>query len=422
MKVLIVGGGGREHALAWKIKQSTLVEKIFIAPGNAGTASCGENIDARTTEEIIKWLNQNEVDLVVVGPDSHLAEGLTDSVKEMGIVVFGPTKAAAEIEWSKSYAKKFMLEENIPTAKYRVFDKEEDALEYLRKQSYPLVVKADGLATGKGVVIAKTFKEAETAIEDTMSKKIHGDSSGRVVIEEYLDGFEISVHAFCDGDTAILFPASKDHKRIFDGDRGPNTGGMGTIAPVPQISVEDIELIRNTIVLPTLVGLKKRKRPFQGILFPGVMMTKDGPKVIEFNARFGDPETQSYMRILESDLVEILYSCAEGSLKDMEIKWSSNFACCVVLASAGYPYSYKKLVPIKMGKNAKNIVVFHAGTILDNNLLLTNGGRVLGVTATGKTLEQTLKSAYDFIKSDTFEGAQYRNDIGFTSRQAVREW
>lgn len=412
MKVLVVGGGGREHALTWKLRQSPKVAQIFVAPGNAGTASLGENVNARTSQEILKWLETNKVNLVIIGPDNYLAEGLSDSIQAMGIKAFGPTKDAAEIEWSKSYAKQFMQEENIPTTRYKVFETTEGALEYIREHQFPLVVKADGLAAGKGVVIAKTLEEAEYAIDDIMGKKIHGDSGSRVVIEDYLDGFEISVHAFCDGDNAILLPASKDHKRIFDSDKGPNTGGMGTIAPVPFVSEKQMKLIRERIVTPTLVGLKKRGRPFKGILFPGIMLTKEGPMVIEFNARFGDPETQSYMRILESDLFDILSACASGSLKDLEIKWSDQYACCIVLASKGYPNVYEKGIPITLPAVSRDVVIFHAGTTLHEEQLVTDGGRVLGITATGETLEQALETAYDAISSDIFDGAQYRKDIG----------
>lgn len=411
MKVLIVGSGGREHALAWKLKQSKKVTQIFIAPGNAGTASCGQNIEIRTSSEIIDWLKQNKVDLVVIGPDNYLAEGLADSIQKIGVPVFGPTKAASEIEWSKSYAKQFMKDVGIPSATYRVFENEEDALLYVKTQSCPLVVKADGLASGKGVVIAKTLQEAESAIYDIMNKKVYGESGNRIVIEEYLEGFEISVHAFCDGDNAILFPPSKDHKRIFDGDMGPMTGGMGTITPVPGISDEDMMLIRDRIVLPTLVGLKKRNRPFRGVLFPGIMLTKDGPKVIEFNARFGDPETQSYMRILDSDLFDILYACAVGSLMNVEVKWHLGFACCIVLASAHYPGKSKIGIPINIPINSKEIVIFHANTAINGNQFISSGGRVLGVTVIGETLERALQTAYDSISPNIFAGMQYRKDI-----------
>lgn len=412
MKIFIVGGGGREHALAWRLKQSPKVTQIFIAPGNAGTALIGINVNASTSNEILGWLKDNPVDLVVIGPDNYLAEGLTDSIQQIGVPVFGPTKAASEIEWSKSYAKQFMSEVGIPTANYQVFETQKDALDYARTHSYPLVIKVDGLAAGKGVVIAKTNEEAEKAIADIMIKKVYGNSNSKIVIEEFLEGFEISVHAFCDGENAILFPASKDHKRIFDGDNGPMTGGMGTITPVPGILASDMEFIRNQIILPTLVGLKKRNRSFRGVLFPGIMLTKDGPKVIEFNARFGDPEAQSYMRILESDLFDILYLCAVGSLKNVDVKWSSGFACCIVLVSDGYPDSYKKGAPIKLPTDSDSFVIFHAGTTIHENQLVTNGGRVLGITATGDTLKQTLKNAYDTISPRIFAGMQYRKDIG----------
>ncbi len=421
MNVLIVGSGGREHTLAWKLKQSPKAIKIFIAPGNAGTAQCGENIEVRTNEEILGWLKQNKVDLVVIGPDSYLADGLTDEVQKMGLVVFGPTRDAAEIEWSKSYAKQFMQEENIPTAKYVVFEDQKDARSYLQTQSFPVVIKADGLAAGKGVVIAKTLPDAEGAIEDMMDKKIHGDSGRKVVIEEYLEGFEISIHAFCDGESAVFFPFSKDHKRIYDGDTGPNTGGMGTIAPVPGVTDEDMERIRTSIVLPTLAGLKKRGRPFRGVLFPGVMLTKQGPKVIEFNARFGDPETQSYMRILESDLFETLYACATTSLKDVEVTWSTDSVCCIVLASEGYPGRYEKGVAIVPPKDTSDVIVFHAGTALQEEVLVTNGGRVLGITATGKTVKQALETAYHSINHNIFTGVQYRTDIGASALTAGQE-
>ncbi|MDP2631020.1 MAG: phosphoribosylamine--glycine ligase [Candidatus Uhrbacteria bacterium] len=412
MKVLVVGGGGREHSLVWKLKQSPRIKQIYIAPGNVGTSLLGENIEARTTSEILEWLQVHKMDLVIIGPDNYLAEGLTDLIQQLGIAVFGPTKAAAEIEWSKSYAKRFMQEENIPTARYQVFETTEQALGYVRGQKFPLVVKADGLAAGKGVVIATTLEEAERAIDDIMNARIHGDSGARVVIEDYLDGFEISVHVFCDGDNAILFPSSKDHKRIFDGDNGPNTGGMGTIAPVPLVSEKQMRIIRERIVVPTLAGLKKRGRPFKGILFPGIMLTNKGPMVIEFNARFGDPETQSYMRILESDLFDILSACASGSLKDFEIKWSDHYACCIVLASEGYPNAYEKGIPITLPAVSRDVVIFHAGTTLHEGQLVTDGGRVLGITAIGETLEQALETAYDSISSDIFNGVQYRKDIG----------
>jgi phosphoribosylamine--glycine ligase len=412
MKVLLVGDGGREHALAWKLKQSLKVTQIYIAPGNPGTATVGINVNVSNTKEILEWLSAHEVDLVVIGPDNYLAEGLTDLLQAKGIPVFGPTKAAAEIEWSKAYAKQFMLEEGIPTARSRVFTTADVAREYIRTQTFPMVIKADGLAAGKGVTIAETLEEADAAITSMLEEKMFGVSGSKVIIEEYLEGFEISVHAFCDGDTALLFPVSKDHKRIGEGDTGPNTGGMGTIAPVGLIPEEQLELIKQRIVLPTLAGLKKRGRPFSGVLFPGIMLTASGPQVIEFNARFGDPETQSYMRLLESDLFNILYACATNSLAGIEVAWSSKFACCIVAASEGYPGNIEKDLPIVLPPTLDDIVIFHAGTKLKNDHLVTNGGRVLGVSAIGDSLQEALLTAYKGMEQVGFSGKQYRRDIG----------
>ena len=414
MKVLVIGSGGREHALVWKLKQSPTVRDIFVAPGNAGTAQMATNLLLSTTNEIVDWLKKNRADLVVVGPDNYLEEGIVDKIKELGIPVFGPTKAAAEIEWSKSFAKQFMKEEGIPTASFHVFSDYKKASEYIKTQKFPLVIKANGLALGKGVVVAHNLSEAEQALKKMMNEKIFGSAGAEVVIEEYLQGREISIHAFCDGETAVLFPAAEDHKRIFDGDQGPNTGGMGTITPVPWVSKEMIEEIERKIVKPTIQALKKHGRLFQGILFPGVMITDEGPKVIEFNARFGDPETEVYMRILETDLVEILLACINGTLKKQKITWSEKSACCVVCASGGYPGKYEtgKTISGLDTIHNKSVVVFHAGTKMDGNKAVTNGGRVLGVTAVGKNLKTALSKSYNAIKSVSFEGMQYRKDIG----------
>lgn len=417
MDILITGSGGREHALAWKLKQSAKVSKIFVAPGNAGTAQVAENISASKTEEIIEWIKNNPIDLVIVGPDDHLAEGIVDKLEKLGIAVFGPTQAAAEIEWSKSFAKQFMKEEGIPTASCEIFNNIEQAKLYIKKQSYPLVIKASGLALGKGVIIATSLEEAESALDEIMKGKIFGKAGNEVVIEEYLEGKEISVHAFCDGENAVLFPSAQDHKRIFDNDEGPNTGGMGTIVPVPWVTVEQMKEIQEKVVIPTIKALKNRGRPFKGILFPGIMITESGPKVIEFNARFGDPETQSYMRILETDLVEIILACVSGNLKEQNIKWSDKSACCVVVASGGYPDNYRKGEIIK-GLNMiedEGVVVFHAGTKSVEGKVETNGGRVLGITAVGDNLKESLGKAYKAVKLIFFEGIQYRKDIGSKS-------
>jgi phosphoribosylamine--glycine ligase len=413
MDILITGSGGREHALAWKLEQSPKVKNVFVAPGNAGTALIAQNVLATTADEIITWLKNNAVDLVIVGPDSHLAEGLVDILQDRGIAVFGPTKAAAEIEWSKSFAKQFMKEEGIPTAAYGVFSDIEKAKSYVSTQQFPIVIKASGLAFGKGVVIAGSMPEAEVALEEMMGDKIFGESGNEVVIEEFLEGQEISVHAFCDGEQAILFPPAQDHKRIFAGDQGPNTGGMGSVAPVPFVTPPQMKEIEEQVIIPTIQALKRRDRSFKGILFPGIMLTDSGPKVIEFNARFGDPETQSYMRILETDLLEVLLACAQGTLETVDVQWSKESACCVVCASGGYPGEYKNGKVIEgLASDQKNVVVFHAGTNAEGDKFMTNGGRVLGVTATGDSLQESLEKAYGAIGSISFEGMQYRKDIG----------
>lgn len=414
MDILIVGSGGREHALTWKLKQSPKVKTIYVAPGNGGTAQIAQNIFAQTTDEVITWLKQNLVDLVVIGPDSSLAEGIVDKIQNMGIKVFGPTKDAAEIESSKAFAKQFMLEENIPTAKFKTFTSFEEASKYIKTQSYPLVIKASGLALGKGVMIAQDEATASQALNEIMNSKIFGDAGHEVVIEEYLTGIEISVHAFCDGKTFKLFPTAQDHKRIFENNTGPNTGGMGTIAPVPNITELQLQEIQDKIIFPTLNALDKKGRTFKGILFPGIMLTDDGPKVIEFNARFGDPETQVYMRLLQSDLLDLLLACVDGTLDQHEPLWSKQSACCVIFASKGYPGDYEKGKEITINSGSLNpgTVIFHAGTKLEANKLVTTGGRVIGVSNVGENLGEAIDKTYEAAKDVSFEGLQYRNDIG----------
>ncbi|MEP7162137.1 MAG: phosphoribosylamine--glycine ligase [Candidatus Moraniibacteriota bacterium] len=415
MNILILGGGGREHALGWKLSQSSRVEKILFSPGNGGTLNVGENVnlDLADHSSVLSWIEKQKIDLVVVGPDEYLAQGVVDSLYEK-VKVFGPTKAAAEIEWSKAYAKQFMAEEGIPTAKFATFSEMDEAQRYIREEKFPLVIKADGLALGKGVVIARTLEEANQALTTIMKEKIYGSAGNKVVIEEFLTGKEISIHAFCDGETAILFPSSQDHKQAFDNDEGPNTGGMGTIAPVPGVSEAQLTEIQEKIIIPTLQGLKKRGRTFLGLLFPGVMLTSGGPKVIEFNARFGDPETQSYMRLLKTDLLEILLACVGGKLMSQKVEWEKGYACCVVLASGGYPHEYKKGISIHGLETAdtNGVVVFQAGTRFQEEQLVTNGGRVLGVTTTGESLEEALDKAYTLTQHIHFEGMQFRKDIG----------
>lgn len=419
-RVLIIGSGGREHALGWKLKKSKSVAKLYFAPGNAGTEGIGENIPIKATEieKLLDFSLKNTIDLVVVGPDDPLAMGIVDEFKKHHIDIFGPTKKAAKLEWSKAFAKQFMIEENIPTATFRSFDNIEDAKTYAKTHPFPLVIKASGLALGKGVIIAKTYKMAEKILDDIMVKRIFGDAGREVVIEEFLKGNEISIHVLSDGKNYVIFPSSKDHKAIFDNDKGPNTGGMGTIAPVPFVDKKLMKIIEKNIVIPTLDGMKKRGMSFTGCLYPGLMITKDGPKVLEFNARFGDPETQSYMRLLKTDLFEIFRACVKGTLKKIKMRWENKSACCIVLASKGYPGAYEKGIPIQgrtlYSSYQKVLEVFHAGTTTKEGQMVINGGRVLGITAVGNNLGQALKRAYSAIgrKEIHFKGMQFRRDIG----------
>lgn len=416
MNILVLGGGGREHALAWKIRQSTMTEKLYIAPGNAGTLSCGENVSLPIEDHkgIIDFCTKNRIELVVVGPDDYLATGIVDSLTTAGILAFGPTKAAAEIEWSKAYAKEVMEAAGVPTARSKTFTDYESARAYVEDHQLPMVVKASGLALGKGVTIAKTREEAETALTECFVDAKFGASGSEVLIEEYMEGLEFSVHAICAGTEMQLFPSSQDHKRIYDGDAGPNTGGMGVITPVPQVTDEVMQQIEERIVRPTLEELEKRGRPFSGILYPGIMLTAEGPKVIEFNARFGDPEAQAYMCLLESDIVPVFVASAKGSFSGIPLEWKKEAVACVVMASGGYPGGYEKGKPITGIEEAEKegAVVFHAGTKMEGDSVVTSGGRVLNVTATGTTLKDALTSAYQGVEKIFFEGAQYRTDIG----------
>ena len=415
--ILIIASGGREHAVGWRLAQSPKVGKIYFAPGNPGTALVGTNtnIPALDFDKLIDFAQKNNIDLTVAGPDDILAAGIVNAFQKEGLKIFGPTKEAAQIESSKAFAKELMKEEKIPTAKYKTFTDAKKAKAYVRKVGAPIVIKASGLALGKGVVVAKTLDEALNAIDDRMVKKVFGKAGEEVVIEELLQGPEVSIHAFSDGKHIALFPTSRDHKPIFDGNKGPNTGGMGTIAPLPEISNKQLEEIKKTIVLPAIEGLKKRGMSFVGCLYPGLMITKNGPKVIEFNSRFGDPEMESYMRLLDNDLFDILNNCVNGKLDKTTLKWSEKSACCIILASAGYPAnSHKGDVIYGLENVDDDVVVFHLGTKIDGENIVTNGGRVLGITATGENLDKALHLAYKQIGKNGihFEGMQYRLDIG----------
>jgi phosphoribosylamine--glycine ligase len=416
--VLIVGSGGREHALAWKIAQSRQLGRLYVAPGNGGTAAIATNVALKASDipGIVEFARTNDIHLTLVAPDDALAAGLVDALQAAGLRAFGPRQAAAQIEASKAFSKDLMTERRIPTARYETFTDLAAAQTYVAAQSFPQVVKASGLALGKGVYICADFDEAKQALEEIMANKIFGDAGSSVVIEDYLAGQEISIHAFCDGATTALFPTAQDHKRIGTGDIGPNTGGMGTFAPVPWVKPTLLHKIQATVVEPVLAGLAARQAPFVGLLYPGLMVDGNNVRVLEYNARFGDPETQSYMRLLKTDLLDILNACIDGTLAKLKITWSDQTAITVVLASAGYPGKSTTGLPISGLAEAgeqPGIVVFHAGTKLDeNDTPLTSGGRVLGVTATGRDLREAQQKAYDAIKLIHFDGLQYRTDIG----------
>ena len=418
MKILMIGSGGREHALIKKLLESPKVEKIYCAPGNGGIACDAENVNisAMDIEGVVNFSKENKIDLVFVAPDDPLAAGMVDALEAEGIRAFGPKKAAAEIEASKVFSKNLMKKYGIPTADYQVFDNSKDAIDYVVNNNMaPVVVKADGLALGKGVLICQTVEDAKAAIHSIMDDKKFGESGSRVVIEEFLTGPEVSVLSFTDGKCVKPMVSSKDHKRALDGDKGLNTGGMGTISPNPYYTDEMAEICRKTIFEPTIEAMNKEGRTFKGCLYFGLMLTPKGPKVIEYNARFGDPETQVVLPRLETDLVDICEAVIDGTLGDLDIKWKKGAAACVVMASGGYPESYKKGIEMS-GLDEKGgvegAIVYHAGTKLENGKFYTNGGRVLGVTAVDDTLEGALKKAYDAVEKISFEGAHYRKDIG----------
>jgi phosphoribosylamine--glycine ligase len=417
-KILIIGSGAREHSIGWKVAQSERAGQIFFAPGNAGTAELGLNVDISTTDipGLIELVKKEKIDLTLALPEDSLALGIVDAFQAEKLRIWGPTKSASELEWSKAYAKDFMERHSIPTAKYKVFNDFEEAKAYIENGSVPVVVKTSGLASGKGVTVAKTKEEAIDALHKILIVKVFGESGNEVVVEEYLDGVEISIHVISDGTNWKVFPASQDHKRIHNGNLGPNTGGMGTIAPLPFIDDAIMAQIEKKIIHPTIKGMAEEGRPFVGCLYPGIMLTKEGPKVFEFNSRLGDPETQTYMRLLDSDLLDIVDESIDGRLSEGHFIWKKNmYACNIVLASLGYPGEYNKgkiISGIKDAENYPNVVVFHAGTIKKDGTVFTNGGRVLGVSAVGNSLKEALYTAYSAINEVSFDGMQYRKDIG----------
>lgn len=415
MKVLVVGGGGREHALVWKLKQSPKVTQVYCAPGNAGIAQMATcvNIGTEDIEGLHEFALTTGIDLTVVGPEAPLIAGLKEKFVESGLRVFGPNRRGAEIEGSKALAKEIMVKYGIPTAAYGKFDTAQAAIEYIQQTGAPCVVKADGLAAGKGVVVAMDEETAIAAVKDIMEDRVFGDSGNLVVIEEYLEGEEVSILAFTDGKTVVPMVSAQDHKRALDGDEGPNTGGMGAYSPAPVYTPELAQVVMERVLIPTIHGMAEEKRFYQGVIYAGLMVTKDGPKVLEYNARFGDPETQAVLARLETDLVEIIEAILEDRLDGIDIKWSDQAAVCVVMASGGYPGSFAKGKVINgLEAAARDAVVFHAGTKEENGQIVTNGGRVLGVTALGGDIKEAIDRAYDAVAQITWEEVYYRKDIG----------
>ncbi|MCL2546554.1 MAG: phosphoribosylamine--glycine ligase [Oscillospiraceae bacterium] len=414
MKLLLIGGGGREHAIAWKLSQSRHMPELFVAPGNAGIAQIATCLPYPATDldGICSWAESNKPDLVFVAPDDPLALGLVDKLEALGIPAFGPRANAAILEGSKVFSKAFMQKHGIPTAKYQTFDDQTAALAYLETQSMPVVIKADGLALGKGVIIAQTEDEARDAVISMMSGGRFGASGNRVVIEECMTGPEVTVLAFTDGATVKAMPSSQDHKRAFDGDQGPNTGGMGAICPSPHYTPDIAAICERDIFLPTIQGMATEGRPFKGVIYFGLMLTPDGPKVIEYNARFGDPEAQAILPLLDSDLVDICLAIIDGKLADCPIAWRKQASVCIVMASGGYPGDYPKGFPITGLDDVQDAIVFHAGTANTNGQVVTNGGRVLGITALGENMPEALAAAYTALRPIAFEGAFFRTDIG----------
>jgi len=414
MNVLVIGGGGREHTIAWKLFQSPKVKKVYCAPGNGGTAQIAQNVPIGVNDfaALVQFVKDEGIGLTVVGPEDPLLGGIVDFFEERNLPIFGPNGKAAMIEGSKSFAKKLMVRYNIPTSAYESFIDYESALAYVREQGAPIVIKADGLAAGKGVVVAETLEEAEEALRQIMEESVFGEAGARVVVEECMRGEELSLLSFVDGATVKPMITSQDHKRIFNDDRGPNTGGMGTYAPVPQMSDELVQQIVETIVRPMAEGMAADGIPFKGVLYAGLMITEQGPKVVEFNARFGDPETQVLLPLLETDLLDIAVGTIKGELDEIDVKWKKESAVCVVMAAPGYPGEYPKGEPIHgLERPGADVTVFHAGTKATEDGIVTSGGRVLGVTATGADLEKARAAAYQAVQEISFDGAQYRTDI-----------
>lgn len=414
MKVLVVGGGGREHAIVHKLSQSPKVDKIYCAPGNAGIGQLAECVDIKVgdVKGLEEFVMQNDIDITVVGPEVPLMQGIVDEFEKAGLKIFGPRRDAAAIEGSKYFTKLLLHKYNIPTARFKAFDKYEDALKFLKEIWYPVVIKADGLAQGKGVFLVESFTQAKEALDLMMKEKIFGTSGDTVIIEEMLFGREVSVLAFTDGKTIVPMVSAMDYKKIFDEDKGPNTGGMGNIAPNPYFDDNLLKEVIEKILKPVVNSLKKEGIVYKGVLYAGLMLTEEGPKVLEFNARFGDPETQVVLPLLKTDLVDIIEAIIDGALDKIKIEWEDKKAVCVVAASKGYPGNYETGFEITGLDELKNVFAYHAGTALKNSKIVTSGGRVLALTALGNSYDEARSKAYDELKKINFKGMYYRRDIG----------
>jgi phosphoribosylamine--glycine ligase len=422
MRILVIGSGGREHALAWAIARSPRCDKLFVMPGNGGTSEIAENVPVDITDHqaVLAFALANQVDFVVIGPDAPAVAGLGDDVRAAGLLCFGPSKAAAQLEGSKAFTKQLCDEARVPTAAYGRFDNEGDALAYVHDQGAPIVIKADGLAAGKGVTVAMTIQEAADAVRDCFSGAF-GESGSTVVVEEYLEGEEASIFALCDGESVVMLPSAQDHKRVWDGDRGPNTGGMGAYSPAPVMTPEVTARVENEIILPSIRRMAERGTPFTGVLFAGIMVTSKGPKLIEYNVRFGDPECQVLMLRLKSDALDLLEATARGTLKTAEPAFSDEVALTVVLAAKGYPVNPEKGSDIRgvNGQDDDKLMVFHAGTLRRDGKLIANGGRVLNVTALGRTVSEARDRAYAEVDRIDWPAGFCRRDIGW--RAVARE-
>jgi phosphoribosylamine---glycine ligase len=416
--ILLIGGGGREHAMAWKLAQSEKLDTLYIAPGNPGTAECGINTDIAINDfqKVLDFVEEKSIDIVVVGPEAPLVNGIADFLESKGVVVFGPSSKAAKLEGSKAFAKSFMEKYDIPTAGFRSFSsgRFDEALDHIKEQnSYPVVLKADGLAGGKGVFICDNFQEVTKRLNQMEQDKHLKEAAGEIVVEEFMEGEEASVFVISDGHTALILHNAQDHKRIGEGDTGLNTGGMGAYCPTPLLSDELLEDIEKNIISPTITGMQVNESPYTGILYIGLMITEDGPKVVEYNCRFGDPECQVILPSLNNDLLELIIATADQNLDEITVQTDNDFRCCVVMASTGYPVQYEKGKKINGIESVdKEALIFHAGTITQNGELLTNGGRVLNVVGRGSSLEKAIDHAYENVHRIHFENAYYRNDIG----------